>query len=610
MTDDPRQSAAWTLDPATYLEQRPPTHGVPERPFSRYLEMPDGVRLAVDVHVPEGERPPAGFPAVLIFTPYYRRFALTPDAPAGTEACPNAGAYRDAFVPRGYATVIVDVRGTGASFGTRDSFRSPVERNDYAAVMDWVAAQDWCDGQLGATGISYVGAACDFAASTGHPALKAIAPISAVWDTYADHFYPGGILLTHLAGAYNELMMALDLDQRELLKRYVYYADPHLAGPAPVDEDADGALVRDAIAEHAANVAMPDFIREFQFRGDALAYDPAFTSDSFSPHAYSAGVDPDLAVLSLSGWYDGSYMNGSISRFLSLPNRHRHLLLGPWDHGARSNGSPFRAAVAPQFPIYGEILRFFDTYVRGDQTGLADEAPVHYFTMGEEAWKTAEQWPPTEASRTLFLGDQGRLTETPDGEGADRYDVDFGVGTGRDTRYGRLAALNIQDYYPSWGDREGRILRYACEPLAEDLTLTGHPVLTLHFSSDQRDACVFAYLEDEAPDGTVRYVTEGMLRALHRKETEASQTYRTSWPYRSYTRSDAAPLTPGEPATLRFALLATSWRFKAGHRLRLAITGADRDNFSRLPHGRPGQWQIFRGGGKPSAIVLPFEGTD
>ena len=607
MTEDPRQSAAWRVDPARYLDERTRTHTVPARPMSRYLEMPDGVRLAVDVHLPEGERPEAGFPAILIFTPYYRRFALTPDVPADTEACPSAGAYRNAFVPYGYATVVVDVRGTGASFGTRDSFRSPVERDDYAAVMDWVAVQDWCDGRLGATGISYVGAACDFAASTGHPALKAIAPISAVWDTYADHFYPGGILLTHLAGAYDALMTALDLDRRADLKRYAYFADPHLAGPAPVDEDSDGALLEAAIAEHAANVAMPDFIREFQFRGDALAYDPGFTSDSFSPHAYSPGVDPELAVLSLSGWFDGSYMNGSIARFLSLPNRRRHLLLGPWDHGARTNGSPFRAAAAPRFPIYGEILRFFDTYVRGEDTGLADEAPVHYFTMAEEAWKTAAQWPPAEDGRTFYLGDGGGLAEMPGDDGADAYHVDYGVGTGRDTRYGRLAALDIQDYYPDWGARKGRILRYASAPLPEDLTLTGHPVLTLHLSSDRRDACVFAYLEDEAPDGTVRYVTEGMLRALHRKEGAGPQTYRTTWPTRSYTRADAEPLTPGTPAALRFALLATSWRFKAGHRLRLALAGADRDNFARWPHGRPGHWQVLRGGATPSAIVLPVE---
>ena len=91
-------------------------------------------------------------------------------------------------MPRGYALVAVDVRGTGASFGTRDSLRSLRERDDYARIADWVVAQPWSDGRLGATGISYGVAASDFLASSGNPAVRAIAPLSAVWDTYIDHY--------------------------------------------------------------------------------------------------------------------------------------------------------------------------------------------------------------------------------------------------------------------------------------------------------------------------------------------------------------------------------------------------------------------------------------
>jgi X-Pro dipeptidyl-peptidase (S15 family) len=120
-------------------------------------------------------------------------------------------------VPRGYALVAVDVRGTGASFGTRDSFRSARERDDYARIAEWVVAQPWSNGRIGATGISYVGAACDFLASSRNPAVRAIAPLSAVWDTYIDHYYPGGLLLNRLAQSYDALMVALDHDRRNLL---------------------------------------------------------------------------------------------------------------------------------------------------------------------------------------------------------------------------------------------------------------------------------------------------------------------------------------------------------------------------------------------------------
>lgn len=605
VTDSPVDSAAWGVDPATYLARRGPTHTVPAQPRSLYLEMRDGVRLAADIHVPVGPRPARGFPAVLIFTPYYRRFRLAADAARDVEPSPNVAAYRDMFVPRGYALVVVDVRGTGASFGWRDSFRSPAERADYAEIVAWAAAQDWCDGRLGATGISYLGAACDFAAASGHPALKAIAPISAVWDTYADHFYPGGVRLSDLIDAYGRLMQALDQDDREALRQYAYFADPGLRGPAPVDEDADGRLLAEAMAEHAANAQMPDFLREFPFRDSTLADDPGFTTDSFSPHAVSPGFRDDLAVLAVSGWRDGAYTNGAISRFLSVASASKALLIGPWDHGARVNASPFRRQAAPELPVHAAVLRFFDEHVCGLDTGLAAEAPVHYHTMRAETWRSAPGWPPTEATRTLFPERNGGLAEAPPAEGEIRHRADFRCGTGPNTRYGRLQARDVRDYYADWDARPGRDLRFVSEPLSGSLTITGHPLLGLDFACDQRDACLFAYLEDIAPDGSATYVTEGMLRALHRATADPPETYRTTWPWRSFTRVDAAPLTPGEPVIIDLPLLPVSWRFPAGHRIGLRLAGADRDNFALWPYGRPGNWTIRTG--ERSSLTLPVE---
>lgn len=607
MSDDPQTSGAWEIDPARYLASRSATHKVPQ-PQSLYLEMPDGVRLAADVYVPQGERPEGGFPALLHLTPYYRRFALKAGAPHTVEACPNVFKFRDMFVPRGYAYVAVDVRGTGASFGSRDSFRSPTEREDYRTTMDWIVAQDWSNGRLGATGISYVGAAADFAATTGHEALKAIAPISAVWDTWLDHLYPGGLLLTILAASYDRLMQALDLDRREEVASYAYFADPHFAGPAPVDEDNDGALLAEAVKDHEANVSLVDFIREFPFRDSALPYDETFTPASFSPHSYSANNDPDLAVLSISGWMDGGYMNGAIARFLTLGPQRAHLLLGPWDHGARTNVSPFREEVEPQFPLLAEILRFFDEYVQGRDTGLDAEAPVHYFSMASESWKKAVTWPPADSRpRTLYLSDGRQLADEPGKKAAIEYRPDFGFGTGQKTRYGRLAALDITEYYNAWTARSADLLRFESEPLKDDTTVSGHPVLTLMLESDQPDAVVIAYLEDVAPDGTRRYVTEGMLRALHRAEGAPPETYKATWPYHACSRADAEPLAPGESARIRIAMLPTSWCFRSGHRIALALAGADKDNYVRIPYGRPGNWKILVGGRGDSKLELPLE---
>ncbi|MHA1165590.1 MAG: CocE/NonD family hydrolase, partial [Alphaproteobacteria bacterium] len=564
MSDDPQNSGAWTLEPAQYLASRSATHSVPQ-PISLYLKMADGVKLAVDIYVPQGDRPEGGFPALLHFTPYYRRFALKEGAPATAEACPNVAKFRDVFVPRGYAMVVVDVRGTGASFGARDSFRSPTERDDSRTIMDWVVAQKWSNGTLGATGISYVGAAADFAATTGHKALKAIAPISAVWDTCLDQYYPGGLLFTKLASAYDKLMQALDLDRRKEVAAYPYFADPDFSGPAPVDDDANGELLARALSDHAANVSIADFINEFPYRDSTLPYDESFSAGSFSPCTYSPHNNSDLAVLSISGWMDGGYMNGSIARFLTLAGENDRLLLGPWDHGARTNVSPFREQVEPQFSLLGEILRFFDEHLQQRETGLRDEARVHYFSFASECWKSADSWPPAKApARTLHLAGKGQLAGSAGPEETVSYRPDFGFGTGQNTRYGRLAALDITEYYPSWEARSDKLLRFAGEPLEQDITVTGHPVLTLKLESDQADAAVIVYLEDIAPDGKRRYVTEGILRALHRKESAPPETYKASWPYHSCLQADAAPLAPGEPALMRIAMLPTSWCFRAG----------------------------------------------
>ena len=192
------------------------------------------------------------------------------------------------------------------------------------------------------------------------------------------------------------------------------------------------------------------------------------------------------------------------------------------------------------------------------------------------------------------------------GASEDRHQVDFTLATGPHTRYGRLAALDVRDYYTDWHGRDTRMLCYTSEPLAADHELSGHPCVTLHLSASGADAALHVYLEDVAPDGTCRYVTEGMLRALHRKESEAPEHHQVVGPYHSFTRADAAPLVPGEVATLRFSLLPTSWRIVAGHRLRVAIAGADTDNYGQVPHGRPPILAIQRGGEHASSIVVPL----
>lgn len=602
---------AWVVHPADYVAKRPVDFQL-RGPSSQYVTMRDGCRLAVDVYLPQpvsGTRAPQRFPTIAMFTPYYRRFKLRPGGRG--EVNPNTGKFRDFFVPRGYAVAVVDVRGTGASFGTRDSFRSPRERDDSREIADWIVAQPWSGGRIGATGISYLGAAADFLASTGHPAVKAIAPLSSVWDTYSDNYFPGGIQLKSLTKVYDELMIGLDHDRRDILQRFSYFNNPDFEGPQPVDDDPDGILLKRAIREHLGNFRQTDFMAEFRFREEGLPYDPAFTSASFSPYAASQGIRSDVAILSVSGWLDGAgYMNGAISRYLTLKDNPRHLLLGAWDHGARVNGSPWRRSVEVEFPLLAEVLRFFDTYLMGKDTGLSEEAPIHYFCVHAEEWRRAESWPPIEIHEPLYLGPGHGLSRSKPEPGADSYQVDFTLRTGADTRYERIAGIDSRNYYADWQGRTERMLSFTSEPLAAPAELVGHGLADLFLACSERDAALFVYLTEVEADGTERYVTEGLLRALHRKEQPAPATYRTSWPFRSFSRADAAPLEPAKIERIRIPLLPVAWRFSAGSRIRLSIAGADDDHCGQVPHGRPPALRILWGEGNASCVELPFLGSE
>ena len=605
MTDRDRAGTAWKIAPSEYIGSREKNFGVPKDPVSVYVPMRDGCRLAVDVYLPPSKKgADAGtkFPAILIFTPYYRRFKL---ARPGAEPTPNAAKYRDAFVPCGYALVVIDVRGTGASFGTRDSMRSPKERDDSHEIAEWVVRQPWCDGNLGATGISYLGAAACFLASTGHPAVKAIAPLFAVSDIYSEQLYPGGLLSRIWMTAYDELMVALDHDRRDLLPSFPYFADPRFAGPQPVDEDRDGELVKQAVAMHRENFKLADLGREWFYRDSAAAHDPALTTKACSPYGYIDGIKPDVAILSVSGWCDGAgYVNGSVTRFLTLPNP-QWMLFGPWDHGARTNISPWRAAPVPEFALMGELVRFFDRFLMHRENGFEAEARVHYFSPHGETWHASDTWPPRAREWPLHARPDSTLGDSAP-EGRIEYQVSFTTTTGTSTRYERLGTANIVDYYPDWTERSAGMLHFDTAPVMRPQGIAGHVVAHLNVASSEPDAAIFVYLSEIEADGRSRYITEGMLRLLHRAERAAPRDYRTCWPYRSYDRADANLMTPGVAEVVTFALLPAAWTFSAGSRLRISISGADSQHYPQVPHGRPPRLTFLTGGADGTRFVIPL----
>lgn len=131
--------------------------------------------------------------------------------------------------------------------------------------------------------------------------------------------------------------------------------------------------------------------------------------------------------------------------------------------------------------------------------------------------------------------------------------------------------------------------------------------MLLRLESSEPDGAVFAYLLEVEPDGVMRHVTEGVLRLLHRKESPAPDTYRTTWPFRSYRREDATPLQSA--CVVRVVLLPVSWTFSAGSRIRLSLSGADADHAMQIPHSRPPRFNIVLGGKAGSALLLLLRPT-
>jgi putative CocE/NonD family hydrolase len=608
-----------------YARTRPPICETIES-SSHYVEMRDGVRIAIDVHLPTGigDRK---LPAIIRQTRYFR--GLDPTwlgrMLGDVRIDPINARMRRYFVTRGYAWIDADVRGSGASTGVWYSPWSPLEVQDGAQLLDWIVAQPWSNGHVGTTGNSYDGTAAELLATNGHPALRACAPRCSLYDVYTDIAYPGGVRQAWFTAAWTRANQALDANhpermvseamaqghpwwesgvRRRLLERFLRLVFKRVRPVA-----GDHAAVERAIEGRTANLDVDAASKGVEFRDD-MQPSPLGPKavDSFSPSAYlQQQRAARVPMLGISGWFDGAYPHAAIKRHLSLDDTRNLLVLGPWNHGVSMNVSPHAASAAARFDLDAELLRFFDHYLFGRDTGVSEEAPVRYYVMGAETWRTAASWPPPDvAPRKFFLREQRSLTPEPPPRGRaerDRLECDPQMGTGRRSRWRTLVSPFVVADYPDRVGRGRSLLAYRSAPLADDLEIAGHPLVELFITADATDGSVFAYLEEETGED-VHYVTEGQLRLIHHQLATQQALYRSPAPYRSFLRSDARDLEPGTITRIVFDLLPVAYRFARGSRIRLALTTADADHFAAIPDGAR-SLGIERSSAHPSALELP-----
>jgi predicted acyl esterase len=529
---------------------------------SQYVSVRDGTRLAIDIFRPtrSGAVATDKLPVLWMHTPYNRRNYRN-----GLTAANYPGKALE-LVKYGYVVAVADFRGLYASFGHNAGFNrgewQDWSRFDAYDITEWLAKQPWSSGKIGMWGCSATGGSQMQAMTTAPPSLKAIFPMSCEWDVYG-FVAPGG--MTPPQGVPTQVMRGGSRAARDKTA-------------VPVD-GADGAkLLGEAIAEHDKNLETPGYT---PFR-DSVSAD--FKNQWWlksSPHTYESTITASkIAVYTAANWDEGATGYGVAFVFGNLKNP-KKMILGPathcdWTTVQKDTG----------FNLLVEELRFFDHWLKGIDNGVMREPAVTYYTYNAapgRQWQSSKTWPLASEKRTNFYLNESALSpQRTSNSSARAATVDYAV---------------TNDNFWEKG------MSFVTEPLPRDLQVTGHSVVTLWVSSSSKDADVIARLDDVAPDGSHRYYSvEGRLRASLRK-TEQAPYNNLGLPWHPFTQASVQPLKPGEPVEMSFDLYATSYVFKAGHRIRLTLNFADQRTSARVSPAP--SVKVHFGDKTPSALNLP-----
>ena len=539
--------------------------------------MRDGIALAVDIILPNGEGP---FPVILERTPYDKNISN------------HAGA--EDFARRGYAVVMQDVRGRFNSDGDFDPYRQ--EHQDGFDTINWIAEQKWCNGNIGMIGGSYGGQTQWYAASGAPKALKAIIPIeSPPGNAFVNEPFVGGIMIMALL-EWNAFMARRSADSSllsSLLTKHKDYFDVLPLSNAAIASGVNCPWWENTWLDHP-------------------------TCDDFWVSCGYEQFWPSMTVpaLNISGWW-GLNFNGAPRNFVGMSEQGatrvaregQRLVIGAWPHAINGqrvlSGLDLGSDAVTGLRDY--LLKFFDHYLKGKADNkLSDDPRVHVFVVGANEWWEADRWPlPNTQLTPFYLHSKGKANSHR-GDGKVNFDIPK-------TEPADTYISNPLDPVTShWDIREGPvddrllterpdILCYNSEELTEAVDVVGDISAVLYASSSAKDCDWHVRLVDVHPDGTARFMCHGALRARFRNGFD-----------------QAVLLTPNEVTRFDIDMTATGIRFLPGHRIRIEIASSWFSRFDRNLQTGTENWmrdegepvvatqKIFHDADHPSHIILPI----
>jgi uncharacterized protein len=552
------------------------------------IRMSDGVVLRANLWLPD--QASGAYPTVLTATGYNKDTSN----PTG-QACSGEGGIATvdtSLADRGYAVMLLDDRGTGASQGKWDSWGQRTQ-DDYQEVLDWIQSQPWSDGSVATTGMSYMGITSLLIAEADQGRMASGKPraVEAVWadvpmsDAYRDVTFHGGAVDSGFIPFWLGLTSTLS-------------ALP----PSTTLEDPVGSA--QTWADHLRNAW--DFAGR-QMLDSTLGGDGAYDGPFYrlrSPGERAAQIDVPVALQ--GGWWD-IFQRGTpllYEQLTSSPSK--KLFMSPHYHVDEGPG-----LADPELRS-----KWFDHWLKGVDNGVEDTPSVNLYPIDGEGWEGHSTWPLPEVDyRPAYLGAEKSLGFTAPAEGAgDRAPLlPVSSPCSRMTTQwtAGLAAGPCETDNRTW---EATALTYTSAPLEEDVKLTGPIVANVWAELTSKDATMVAVLSDVAPSGESSQVTGGFLQASQRAVDPARSTFAADGtmirPFHPFTKESRRPVTANDPTLYEIEIYPTSAIFRKGDRIRLTIGSANTPSTApplpALVDSLGGEIRILHGGRYSSHVLLPF----